>query len=202
MAGFFKKLFGGNSTEKKVRTLSHPRNLAEGDIIKVGFNSQLGLSGQEFQVFKVNSYVYDGINYPEFILKDRADNILFLMVEEEDGEECLAFSKKLTKSQATDLISEDILSSIFKKGTGLKVAIANKPDALEGWLVNNYIKTEDNVKGSFSKDGANESFTSYLLTDKSDEFALEIERYASNEVEMSVTAYHEISAIEELWPKN
>lgn len=202
MAGFFNRLFGTKPAAKKLRTLSHPRSLEVGDIIKIGYNKQVGLSGQEFQVFKANSYVYDGISYPEFILKDRSDNIVFLMIEEEDGEECLAFSKKLTRSQIADLISEDVMNSIFKKGTGLKVAIANKPHDLEGWFVNHYVKTEDNVKGAFVKDAANESFTSYLLTDKSDEYALEIEKYASNEVEISVTAYHEISAIEEMWPKN
>ena len=33
--GFFQKLFGERSSGKEPRTLSHPRDLAEGDIIKV-----------------------------------------------------------------------------------------------------------------------------------------------------------------------
>ncbi|MDA9817843.1 hypothetical protein N9C35_02245 [Flavobacteriaceae bacterium] len=199
MAGFFGKLFGNKKPE--IRKLSHPRDLQEGDIIKLSFLDQDDISGQEFQISQVNNYLYDGISYPELILKGKSSKPISMMVEEEDGEEYLAFSKKLSKSQAVNLLGED-LDKIIKKGTGFKISITNKPEALEQWLANKYSKTEDNVKGSFVKGNISENFTSYLLTDSSDEYALEIEKYDSNEIEVSVTIYHDFTAIEEMWPKN
>jgi hypothetical protein len=203
--GFFQNLFGNKFPKKEIRKLSHPRDLLEGDIVKVGFVNQSNISNQEFEVSQTNYYIYDNIKYPEYILKSRSGNIVYLMVEEEDGEECLAFSKKLPKSQIHDLIDEEKLNNIFKKGTGLKVSVDSKKlTDLEDWLVSSYTKTDDNVKGYFKKrtEEESEEFRSYLLTDKSDEYAVEIEKYKTNEVEISITAYHDISVIEEMWPKN
>jgi hypothetical protein len=203
--GFFQKLFGGNSSSKEIRKLSHPRDLLEGDIIKVGFTSQDNLSNQEFLISQTNYYIYDNIEYPEYVLKNKSGDIAYLMVEEEDGDEYLSFSKKLTKSQLPDLIDEGNLSAIFKKGTGLKVSIeSGKLPELSEWLTSNYTKTDDNIKGYFKKasSGASEGFTSYLLTDKSDKYAIEIEKYKTNETEISATVYHDISVIEEMWPHN
>ena len=41
---------------------------------------------------------------------------------------------------------------------------------------------------------------SYLLTDPSDEYALEIEVYGENEIELSATVYHDIDMIDEPLP--
>ena len=45
-----------------------------------------------------------------------------------------------------------------------------------------------------------ENFVSHILEDKEGDYALEIEIYESGEVELSVTAYHKLSVIEEMWP--
>jgi hypothetical protein len=205
---FFKNLFGAKV--KPSRTLSHPRDLRLGDIIKFKFLSQEDLSGKTFEISQINTYVYDNEFYPEYILKDQSSNIIYLMVEEEDGEEYLALSKKVTKSQISDILPQEQLEKIFKKGIGTKAKPASKPEGLEEWLVDSYTETDDNVKGSYTKgdarvSGASNSyqeFKSHTLVDKSDTYALEIEVYSSNEIELSATIYHEISEIEEMWVGN
>jgi hypothetical protein len=211
MSKFFKRLFG---SEKKVeiRKLSHPRDLRTGDIIKFCHLSLSDVSEKEFEVSQVNTYIYESINYPEFILKDRSNNIIYMMVEEEDGEEYLALSKKIKKSQITEVIDQAQLNKILKPGIGSKITIASKAEGLEDWLADKYTKTDDAIKGSFVKGdtryppkegiGKQEKFSSHTLVDKSEEYALEIEFYASGETELSVTAYLDLKEIEEMWPGN
>lgn len=205
---FFKRLLEG---KKKAgpRLLSHPRDLHQGDLIKFKFLSQEELSGKTFEISQVNTYSYDDEIYPEYVLKDNSSNIIYLMVEEEDGEEYLALSKKIKKSQIHEILTQEQLDIVAKKGRGAKITPNSIPSNLSEWLVKSYIETESNIKGSYVKEDARKgtdhphhNFTSYTLTDSSDEYAIEIEVYSSNEIEVSATIYHEVSEIEDMWVGN
>jgi len=210
MAGFFSRLFGSGKEKVATRRLSHPRDLLVGDIIKFSFLEQNDLSGQQFEVAQINSYLYSGLNYPELVLKDRSNNIIYLMVEEEDGEEYLALSKKIKKAQINTVLSQEQLDKVFKRGTGTKITVDTKPQGMEQWMVQAYVETDDHVKGAFVKGDTRtlaaaeanrkENFFSHTLVDPSDKFALEIEVYDSGEQELCVTVYHDIDEIDEMWP--
>jgi hypothetical protein len=207
---FFKKLFGNGEDTPRLQKLDHPRDLKQGDLIKFSFLDQSDLSGKEFEISVVNSYIYDGMYYPEMVLKGRDGKVFYLMVEEEDGEEYLAVSKKIPKGQLSDFISGADMNAITGTGTGTKLAMTNKPEGFEEWLANKYRETDSNVQGAFVKGDARtlenseinkqEKFSSFTLVDKSDEFAIEIEIYATNETEASVTVYLDINQIAEMWP--
>jgi hypothetical protein len=210
---FFRNLFGGK--KPKLRQLSHPRDLITGDIIKFQYTKQADLSAQEFEVHQVNTYIYDNIHYPELVLKDRAGNIIYMMVEEEDGEEFLALSKKVEKAKIHDLVTEADLQTIQTQGNGTSLSIADKskPPQLDGWLVDNYRKVDNNIKGAFIKGDLrqgssqdhvqnHENFTSHVLEDQTGEYSLEITIYKSGENELSATIYQDITIIEEMWPRS
>lgn len=208
MFGFIKNMFGGSDAAEPQRKLKHPRDLKDGDILKFAFLDNQDLSGKQFEVSQVNSYLYDGLHYPELILKDSQGNIVYLMMEEEDGEECVAVSKKVPRSQIRKVVDQADLDKILEKGTGTTIDVASVPEGLESWLAKTYTETEE-AKGSFAKGdtrdashggGGKERFKSHTLVDDSDEFALEIEVYGANEIEMSATVYLEVSDIEEMWP--
>ena len=91
-------------------------------------------SGKIYEVFKVNTYNYDGVNYPEMILKDKEGNIIFMMVEEEDGEEYIGLSKKIPKAEIRNIIHQNTLDSILQAGTGITVKVQQKPDGFEKWI--------------------------------------------------------------------
>ncbi|MDX8384035.1 MAG: hypothetical protein R8M45_08135 [Ghiorsea sp.] len=210
MAGFFSRLFGGAKDAKVERRLTHPRDLLPGDIIKFSFLDQQDISGQQFEVAQINTYLYSRLNYPELVLKDRSGNIVYLMVEEEDGEEYLAISKKIKKAQMSTVLDQKQLDAVMKRGTGTKITVASKPEGMEQWMVKKYVETDDHVKGSFVKGDTRtlspaeasrkENFFSHTLVDPSDKFALEIEVYESGEQELCVTVYHDIDDIDEMWP--
>jgi hypothetical protein len=212
MKGFFKSLFGSKNSHDSVRRLSHPRDLREGDIIKFGYIEQPDLSNTEFEVSKINTYIYGDLCYPELILKDRSGNLVYMMVEEEDGDEYLALCKKIQKSEVSEVIGDDAMTRIINRGTGVHVPILKKPSGLEAWLVDSYREVDDSVKGSFVKGDARylsvedmnrqEKFTSYVLEDPTEEYAIEIEIYSTGETEICATVYHDIDEIEEMWPRH
>jgi hypothetical protein len=210
MAGFFKNLFGSRAGKSKPRKLPHPRDLRIGDIVKFQYIDQSDVSGKEFEVSQINTYLYDDLCYPELVLKDRSSNIIYLMVEEEDGDEYLALSKKVSKTQMSEIISHEDMSRILKQGSGIKIGIITKPLGFESWLTDNYRVVDNNIIGSFVKGDARylsseeinrqEHFTSYILENSDNEYGLEIEVYKTGETELSVTVYHDIEGIEEMWP--
>ena len=212
MRGFFKFLFGSQELRQVARRLSHPRDLREGDIIKFGYIEQPDLSNTEFEVSQINTYIYGDLCYPELILKDRSGNLVYMMVEEEDGDEYLALCKKIQKSEVSDVIGDDAMTRILTRGTGAQIPILKKPNGMETWLVDFYKKIDDSVKGAFVKGDARylsaedinrqEKFTSHILEDSTQEYALEIEIYSTGEIELCATIYHDIDEIEEMWPSN
>jgi len=209
MAGFFERLFGSNEPVR-TRRFDHPRDLRAGDIIKMNFLKQPELSGKTFEVTQINTYIYGNLCYPELILKDREGKIVFLMVEEEDGEEYLAFSKKVAKADIRTLLNQAQLDSILAEGAGTKITLEQTLAGFDEWLAKKYTETDDDVKGMFLKGDARylsdqemkqtEGFSSHTLVDKSDKYALEIEVYDTGELELSVTVYHDIDEIDEMWP--
>jgi len=209
---FFRKLFGINSGKKKeLRSLTHPRDMVKGDLLKFKYLDIDDLSNKTFEVSQVNTYMYGNLFYPEFILKDDATNIIYMMLEEDDGEICVALSRKIRKSQISDIISPDDINAIKSKPVGLVVHVPSYPDALDDWLVNTYKKVDDNIKGVFihgdhrDQEGNNnkrECFISHILEDGDGEHALELEIYSTGEVELSVTVYCDLNDIDEMWPCN
>lgn len=209
MAGFFGKLFGAGKSNE-TRRLTHPCDLRKGDFVRFGIVSQSEVSGQTFEVYKVNTYRYGSLDYPEMILKDTAGNIIFMMIEEEDGEDYVSLSKKVPKAQIRDLMPQEALDRIFERGTGTQWGLDKEavPEGFEKWISTKYKYTEtDEEQGRFSKGdsrtqelGGDETFKSYNLVDPADEYALEIEVFGQGEIELSTTVYHDINIIEEILP--
>ncbi len=209
---FFKKIFGLGDKEPDVRKLSHPRDLLAGDIIKFGFLNQTDVSGNQFEVSQVNTYLYGDLGYPELVLKDRSGNIIFMMVEEDDGEEYLALSKKIEKARIHNVVSPEDFDAIKVPNVGTTVNIKDKPEGLDEWLVSKYRKVDDSVKGAYLKGDARfltddelkrqERFSSHVLEDLKGGHAIEVAIYESGEIEMSATVHLDIGEIEEMWPRN
>jgi hypothetical protein len=211
MPGLFRSLFGGGkSSQPPVRRLTHPRDLRQGDIIRFGYLDQSELSNTQFEVAEINTYIYGDMCYPELVLKDDTGTLLYLMVEEEDGETWLALAKKIPKSMIEAIVDTATFGQILARGAGTKVQVHSKPDGFAAWLADGYREVDDRVTGDFVRGDARylspealsrrEHFTSYILEDPSEEFALEIEAYDTGEVEMCATVYHDVDAIAEMWP--
>ena len=210
---WLKALFGHDedNTDGKVRHLTHPNQLRTGDIIKFKFMDISECSGKQFQIHQINTYLYGNMCYPEMILKDRDGVLLYMAVEDEDGEEYLCLSKKVGKAHMLDVISAENLDDITSKGVGHSIVIQNPSPEYKEWLSNRYTEVDDNIQGAFIKgDGRElsneamnqrETFTSFLLESEDEEYALELEVYSSGERELCATRYFDIEEIDEMWPQ-
>lgn len=211
MLKFVRALFSTHQENRNQdkRHLRHPRDLREGDIIKFGYLPIGDISGRTFEIKQVNTYLYGNLKYPEYVLEDRAGELLYLMVEDEDGEEYAAVSKKVPKGILQDFLSDSLVEEIKAKKTS--VNFENLPDTLKDWLQAHAYKTVDfQVKGAFVKGDLrnNQSdntierdrFVSYILEDNAGESAVEVEVYESGETEVCVTTYLDLDSIEEMWP--
>jgi|GEM_PF-2348873 len=193
------------------KPLNHPRDLRVGDIIKFQYLDQDLISGKTFEVAIINTYIYGELCYPELVLKDDKNTLVYLMTEEEDGEEYLALSLKIPKARLHELLPAADLESINAPGTGATISLAEVPPMFHQWVGTKYQKVDDRVKGSFLKGDARdmtdeeisrrEHFSSHLLEDDTGEFAIEVENYSTGESEACITIYHDVSEIEEMWPK-
>lgn len=212
---WLKALFGQDQTSQdqgnSIRSLTHPNQLRAGDIIKFKFMDISECSGKQFEVHKINTYLYGQICYPELILKDRDGVLLYLAVEDEDGEEYLCLSKKIAKAQIQEVMSSQDVNNILTKGVGHSITISNPAPAYKEWLAPKYTEVDDQIKGAFIKGDAREltdeqirqqePFVSYLLESEDEEYALELEVYDTGEQELSATRYFDIETIDEMWPQ-
>jgi hypothetical protein len=210
MFSLLKSFLPSKESAQKVRRLTHPRDLRQGDIIQFSYGEVKDFSNVSFEVSQINTYIYGELCYPELILKDRDGNIMYMMVEEEDGDEYLAMCKKIQKTDVPEVLGEHGLAAITATGVGMHLTIAHTPAEVEGWLAPKYRKVDDAVRGAFVKGDARylseadfqrqEKFTSYILEDESEEYALEIESYSTGEVDVCATVYLDIDDITEMWP--
>ena len=205
---WLKALFGG-SDEPKTRQLTHPDQLRAGDIIQFKYMDLTETSGKTFEVHQVNTYIYGEMCYPELVLKDREGLLLYAMVEDEDGDEFLALSKKISKAQLPDTLDQQTLEALQTQGLGYQVC-PKAPEGFANWLQNSY-KTVDQIKGAYVKGDARDLseaefqkrdyFSSYLLETPDEEYAMELEVYTSGEMELCATRYFDLEEIEYMWPK-
>lgn len=209
--GIFSFLFNGSKSESESRyRLTHPKYLREGDIIKFGFLPQKDLSNKKFEVAKVNTYIFDGLYYPEAVLKDADGCLFYLMVEEEDGEEYLSVSKKFSKIEMLDLLNDEGVEKVVKGELNARITPIVVPEKFSSWVKDFYNKSDSGVKGDFAKGDMRETplemikgkegFTSYTLIHRSDKYALEFELYNTYEMELCATIYLESDQIEDMWP--
>lgn len=209
---FFSKIFGSKEEQVQRAVLVHPSQLQVGDIVKFSFMDQSELSNQRVEVIEVNTYDFEDEHSTSFTLKSVSGDVFWLSATNDDGEEYLTVSRKLTRGQVKELFNPEQFSEVFEEGLAVSLDRQAIPEGFEHWTADHYNKVEDCSKGYYRKgdfrdgsmpkyaDESNCSLDYYLLEDDSESFAIEIEVYANGETEVSTSVYLELSNIDEMWP--
>ncbi|MFQ5535406.1 MAG: hypothetical protein ACE5EM_11360 [Sphingomonadales bacterium] len=211
--GVFDTLFRGRGKEDQRSALEHPRDLQLGDIVKFGFVAQADLSNSRFEVTAINTYDWRDGTDTVFILKGERGNIVWVQVVEEDGDEHLAISRKMTRAQVETLFDPEAFATVFEEGAGTELDARAVPDGFENWTAARYAEMEDCTPGYYHEgdyrarelpkyEDEATGLDYYLLIDDSEQFAIEIEVYTAGDTEVSATIYLEPNVIDELWPAN
>lgn len=217
MAGFLKSLFGDKKEADKVRHLSHPRELAAGDIVKFKLFTPAPLAGNSFTVDEVNTYDFKSGNETEFVLRGSDKQTLFMTVDESDDEVELRLSVKIPRTVVEQLFELDQFAGIFDADELVRLERTGNPENfdpqwswLSHWSAAVYTQNAKSVRGYFHKgdyrqqplsnsaDGADE-LDYYSLISDDEKYYIEIEVY-DGDTDVMVTRLFEANDIEELWP--
>lgn len=211
MKNLFKTVF---SKEKKTepRTLTHPRDLSTGDIIKFQYLPQPELSNLQFEIDSINTYDFEDRKLTEFSLKGDGQEKIYLTVDETGDDPFLSISRKIPRSDVEKLFDLDEFAEIFDNEDNSLLNRLEELDSLENWTAKQYCQEIYAEGGYFHKadyrgktvpndEAAGDEFEYYLAIDDSRTFVIEAEVYEGGETDIIVTIRRPITDIEEMWPR-
>lgn len=217
MAGFLKSLFGNKKEADVVRHLTHPKQLAKGDLVKFKLFTPAPLAGESFTIDEVNTYDFQSGNETEFVLRGSGKQTLFMTVDESDDEVELRISVKMPRTVVEQLFNLDQFSEIFDAEEPVRLKRTGDPSSfdqqwswLTNWTADFYTQNAKSVRGYFHKgdyrqqtlpnsaDDADELDYYSLISDDEKRY-IEIEVY-DGDTDVMVTRLLEENDIEEMWP--
>ncbi len=145
----FKSLFSKKDNAPR-RDANDPTKLEIGDVIELSDSYGLpeDLRSARFTVKKISSYEFsDGIE-TEFQLAGASLFTLFLTVEDDDGDVCLNFSRKVDRKKISELFDVDDFSEIFDGSGHLRLKTKNSA-GFEGWVAEEYSQTAKEVQAFY-----------------------------------------------------
>ncbi len=208
----FSKLFGKKKPEP--RQLSHPRDLQIGDMVQMidSFALPPELKGQTLRVNAINTYQYKYENEFELVLKGDGNQSIFLVVENDDGQEWANFSIKIQRQDVDNLFDLDQFAEIFDVEDLVSVDRSAEIKQFERWTAARYKQTAQPSNGYFyEKDYRGQTIPEYVedggepvecinLSDADDDFAINIEIWDDGETDVSLTVSRPLSDIVDLFP--
>ncbi len=184
-----------------------------GSVIGFGYVPQAALSGRRFKVAAINSYQFGKDILTSFVLSNEKDSEISMIIAEAQGEQYLAISRRISANDRSKLFDGSALNEIIGKGENTKFTCRDNVPELKGWLVSNYKREIQGMRGNiykydFRKDRdealTGDEFQYTLLGSNSNEHAIEIEDYGNGKIDVYATIYRRTSDIAEViyLPKN
>ncbi|CAM4065817.1 hypothetical protein [Pseudoalteromonas byunsanensis] len=208
MFNFFKK------KTVPTRQLTEPSQLKVGDMLTLidSFAYPKWLKGQSLRVVAVHTYQYQyGAEY-EMVLENQSGQVVFLQIEQEDGEQWANFSIKVQREDVDDIFTLDEFARIFDEDSLTQISVVNAPERFSQFLGNSYQQTQapfvcyfhqrdfrQQTLPQFEQEGG-EPCEIITLASDDDKHSLNIEIWDGGETDVSLTLSRPISDIVELFP--
>ncbi|BBN83069.1 hypothetical protein PA25_30540 [Pseudoalteromonas sp. A25] len=208
MFNFFKK------KSKPTRQLSEPSQLKVGDMLTLidSFAYPQWLKGQTLRVVSVNTYQYEHNAEYEMVLESNSGQIVFLQIEQEDGEQWANLSIKIQRNDVEAIFTLDEFARIFDEESLTEITVANTPEQFSQFLATSYKQTEAPYVSYFhERDYRGQSLPQFeqqggepceviSLASDDGKHALNIEIWEGGETDVSLTLTRPVSDIVELFP--
>jgi hypothetical protein len=194
----------------QVQDQVRPDDLVVGSTIGFGFVPQVSLSGQRLKITAINTYKFGQEALTSYALSQEGASVpsATMIFADSDGEYYLAISRRIAPEDRAKLFDLDALGAMVDSQEIIKLACRDNVPEFKGWLVANYKREIQGMKGllyqgDFRKsqlpDAAlAQSFSYMLLVSDSNEQAIEIEKYADGRLEVYATVYRRMSDIGEV----
>ncbi|MBQ4834044.1 DUF4178 domain-containing protein [Pseudoalteromonas sp. MMG010] len=208
MFNFFK------SKKQPERQLNHAKDLKKGDMLSVidSFAYPSWLKGETLRVIEVQTYQYEHSSDTEFVLESNSGQVVFLQIEQEDGEQKAHFSIKIQRDDVDAIFTLDEFARIFDEESLTHITVKNSPERYMQFLGTSYQQSETPFVCYFhKKDFRSTSLPRYqqagaepcemiCLNSDDGSHGLNIEIWDGGETEVSLTLTRPISDIVDLFP--
>lgn len=208
MFNFFK------SKKEPERQLNHASELKKGDMFTVidSFAYPSWLKGQSLRVIDIQTYQYQHSSDTEFVLETNSGQVVFLQIEQDDGEEFANFSIKIQRDEVEQIFGLDDFARIFDEESLTNIQVQNTPERFTQFLAKSYQQTESPYVCYFhNKDFRGQSLPRYeqeggepcemiCLASPDEGHGLNIEIWDGGETEVSLTLTRPITDIVDLFP--
>jgi len=208
MFNFFK------SKKAPERQLTHASDLKKGDMLSIidSFAYPSWLKGQTVRVIDVQTYQYQHSSDTEFVLETNSGQVVFLQIEQEDGEQWANFSIKIQRDDVDSIFTLDEFARIFDEEELTFIEVKNTPEKFMQFLGKTYQQSETPFVCYFHKqDYRTQSLPRYeqeggepcemiCLASDDESHSLNIEIWDGGETEVSLTLTRPISDIVDLFP--
>jgi hypothetical protein len=197
-----------------IRVLEHPKDLVKGDMLQMmdSFALPPQLKGQTLHLVDVNTYQYEYANEYEYVLKGDTGGSIFLVVENNDGEEWANFSLKISRNDVENLFGLDQFAEIFDSEDLVTIKRIKDVDGFERWTTDTYVQESHPSTGYFYEadyrgktvpkdvEDGGEPVECINLSDPDDSFSIGIEVWDDGETDISLTLSRPLSDIVDLFP--
>ncbi|XQF91175.1 DUF4178 domain-containing protein [Pseudoalteromonas espejiana] len=208
MFNFFK------SKKSQKRQLNHASELKKGDMFTVidSFAYPSWLKGQSLRVIDIQTYQYQHSSDTEFVLETNSGQVVFLQIEQDDGEQFANFSIKIQRDEVEQIFGLDDFARIFDEESLTNIQVQNTPERFTQFLAKSYQQTESPYVCYFhNKDFRGQSLPRYeqeggepcemiCLASPDEGHGLNIEIWDGGETEVSLTLTRPITDIVDLFP--
>ncbi|MCF2908743.1 DUF4178 domain-containing protein [Pseudoalteromonas sp. DL2-H2.2] len=208
MFGFFK------SKKAPERQLNHARDLRVGDMLSVidSFAYPDWLKGQTLKVVAVQTYQYQRSAEYEFVLESESGKVVFLQIEQDDGEEFANFSVKIQRDDVDAIFTLDEFARIFDEESLTRIETQAKPAEFERFLGQSYQQSEAPYVAYYhEQDYRGRTLPRYQdesgdvcevieLASPDEKHSINIEVWDGGETEVSLTLTRPLSDIVDLFP--
>jgi hypothetical protein len=209
MFNFFK-----SKKEAPARQLSEPSQLKVGDMLSIidSFAYPQWLKGQTLRVTAVNTYQYQHSADYEMVLESNSGQVVFLQIEQEDGEQWANFSIKIQRDDVDEIFTLDEFARIFDEEALTDISVANVPERFSHFLAKHYVQSEAPFIAYFhNRDYREQPLPQYeqagsepcemiCLSSDSGDHSISIEIWDGGETDVSLTLTRPVSDIVELFP--
>ncbi|HEB28247.1 MAG TPA: hypothetical protein ENI05_10795 [Porticoccus sp.] len=205
----FKKFFSGK--KDSVRQLETPSQLEVGDIVSLKYRESLppDLRENQLEVSKIGTYEYSSGTSKEIVLKDENNHVYYMSLEDNDGDICLCFAKKISRQQVYTLFNENAFSQLWTD-EWVELEVQEHPESLEGWLTGHYSQTiKDQEAYYYDRDCQGEDLSEasdgeelrfHECEGDDDHYALNIEIGDGGSTDVFLQVFCPTDVIEKMWP--
>lgn len=182
-----------------------------GASIGFGFIPQTLLSGKRATIKSINTYEFSGDRLTSYVLDVDGDTSVSMILADGQGRKYIALSRRIPFAERVRMLDNNELLACMDNAEQKRFEAKNPEGEWRNWLADQYKKAVHGLKGKIIEGdyrsismpppaSVTKEFTYTLMISNNNEFALEVEQYGDNRIDVYATVYRLLTDIGEIKP--